>query len=228
MATLREWVGRLWGTLRGNRTDRDLEEELRLHLELAAEEARRRARSPEERRARAQESAPAAWLNRWRRCAISAGCRGWRISSRDLRYGCRMLARNPGFTFVAVVSLAIGIGANTAVFSFADTLLLRPLTVPRPAEVLTVGSTAATDPQAVLLASYRDYVDIRIAARASKDWSRSPDAVVGFRQRARRAAETDDRHAGDRQLLPGRWASRPSWGAPSGLKRTRCRDATRW
>jgi hypothetical protein len=55
----------------------------------------------------------------------------------DLRYGCRMLAKNPGFTIVAVMSLAIGIGANTAVFSFADGLLLRPLTVPRPGEVLT-------------------------------------------------------------------------------------------
>ena len=60
----------------------------------------------------------------------------------DIRYGCRMLAKNPAFTIVAVLSLAIGIGANCAVFSFADTLLLRPLTVPRPAEVLTVGFTS--------------------------------------------------------------------------------------
>ena len=64
---------------------------------------------------------------------------------RDLRHGGRFLARNKGFTAVAVVSLAIGIGANAAVFSFADALLLRPLPVPRPAEVLTVGSVTSVE-----------------------------------------------------------------------------------
>ena len=54
----------------------------------------------------------------------------------DLRYGVRMLAGSPGFTIVAVLSLAIGIGANCAIFSFADALVLRPLPVPRPGEVL--------------------------------------------------------------------------------------------
>src|SRR6185503_18338821 len=63
--------------------------------------------------------------------------------ARDLSYGLRMLAKNPGFTCVAVLSLAIGIGANTAIFSFADGLLLRPLSVPSPGEVLTVGSTSS-------------------------------------------------------------------------------------
>src|SRR5438309_8092597 len=60
----------------------------------------------------------------------------------DLRYGCRMLAGSPGFTSVAVLSLAMGIGANCAIFSFADALLLRPLPVARPGEILTVGSPA--------------------------------------------------------------------------------------
>src|SRR4029078_6767354 len=61
----------------------------------------------------------------------------------DLRYGLRMLAASPGFTIVAVLSLAIGIGANCAIFSFADALLLRPLPVARPSEVLTVGSRSS-------------------------------------------------------------------------------------
>ena len=81
----------------------------------------------------------------------------------DLRYGCRMLAASPGFTIVAVVSLAIGIGANCAIFSFADALLFRPLPVSRPGEVVTVGSTSSLEAinASALVSSYRDYVDIR-------------------------------------------------------------------
>src|SRR6478672_3682160 len=63
----------------------------------------------------------------------------------DLRYGCRVLIGNPGFTTVAVLSIAIGIGANCAIFSFADALLLRPLPVPRPGELLTVGSRLSVE-----------------------------------------------------------------------------------
>jgi putative ABC transport system permease protein len=81
----------------------------------------------------------------------------------DFRYGARMLAASPGFTIVAVLSLAIGIGANCAIFSFADALLLRPLPVARPGEVLTVGSRSSVEAfnASSLVSSYRDYVDIR-------------------------------------------------------------------
>src|SRR6266849_1711001 len=76
----------------------------------------------------------------------------------DVRYGFRMLAASPGFTTVAVLSLAIGIGANSAIFSFADALLLRPLPVARPAEVVTIGSTSSVDLLgSSLVSSYRDY-----------------------------------------------------------------------
>jgi len=94
---------------------------------------------------------------------------------RDVRYGCRMLARAPGFTVIAVLSLAIGIGANCAIFSFADALLLRPLPVARPGEILTVGSTMSIEALGAsgLASSYRDYVDIR-------DRSKSFDGLVGF------------------------------------------------
>src|ERR1700726_75573 len=93
----------------------------------------------------------------------------------DVQYGCRMLAGSPGFTSVAVLSLAIGIGANCAIFSFADALLLRPLPVARPGEVLTVGSTAALEAlrASTLVSSYRDYVDIR-------DRNKSFDGLAAF------------------------------------------------
>ncbi len=93
----------------------------------------------------------------------------------DVRYAWRMLARAPGFTAVAVLSLAVGIGANCAIFSFADALLLRPLPVARPGEVLTVGSTIAIEAFGAsgLASSYRDYVDVR-------ERSRSFDGLVAF------------------------------------------------
>jgi putative ABC transport system permease protein len=91
----------------------------------------------------------------------------------DLRYGGRMLAKNPGFAAVAVVSLAIGVGANCAMFSYADGLLLRPLPVPRPNEVVTVSSTTSAGPSDTLTASYQDYVDVR-------DRSQSFDGLAAF------------------------------------------------
>jgi hypothetical protein len=93
----------------------------------------------------------------------------------DVQYGCRMLAGSPGFASIAIVSLAIGVGVNCAIFSFADALLLRPLPVARPSEVLTVGSSAALEAFGAnsLVSSYRDYVDIR-------DRSKSFDGLAAF------------------------------------------------
>jgi putative ABC transport system permease protein len=91
----------------------------------------------------------------------------------DIRYGCRMLAASPGFTLVAVSSLAMGIGANCAAFSWADALLLRPLTVARPGEVVTVGSAMSVEGFSRVGASYREYLDIR-------DLSASFDGLVAF------------------------------------------------
>jgi hypothetical protein len=86
-----------------------------------------------------------------------------------------MLAASPGFTTVAVLSLAVGIGANCAIFSFADALVLRPLPVAQPGEVFTVGSTTAVEAfgASSIVSSYPDYVDIR-------DQSHSFDGLAGF------------------------------------------------
>src|SRR5882724_5696000 len=56
----------------------------------------------------------------------------------DLRYGCRMLLRNPGFSIVATLTLALGIGANTAIFSYVDGILLKPLPYEHPERICMV------------------------------------------------------------------------------------------
>ena len=86
---------------------------------------------------------------------------------RDLRYGYRNLLRNPGFTAVAVLSLALGIGANTAIFSFINTVLLQDLPVHKPEELMLFGSgksrgvIGGAPDGAVQLFSWREYQNFR-------------------------------------------------------------------
>ena len=82
----------------------------------------------------------------------------------DLRYGLRLMARNPGFTSVAVLSLAVGIGANTAVFSLVDSLLFRPLPVQRPRELVSLYTSDYSGP-AFGASSYPDYLDFKNETR---------------------------------------------------------------
>ena len=100
----------------------------------------------------------------------------------DVKYGARMLLRAPGFTAVAILSLAIGIGANTAIFSFADALLLRPLPVARPGEVITVGTTAALESLRAtsLIASYPEYVDLRDRSQSFEGLAAFTYVTAGF------------------------------------------------
>ncbi|HZU26974.1 MAG TPA: ABC transporter permease [Bryobacteraceae bacterium] len=82
----------------------------------------------------------------------------------DVRYALRMLRRQPGFTAVAVLSLALAIGANSAIFSFADALLLRPLPVPNPSGLLDITNTTPDNPFEGM--SYPDYRDLRQESRS--------------------------------------------------------------
>src|SRR3954447_10032553 len=100
----------------------------------------------------------------------------------DIRYGYRTLAASPTFTIIAVLSLAIGIGANCAIFSFADALLLRPLSVARPGGVFTVGWTESLEAFGVssLVSSYPDYVDIRDRTTSFDGLAAYVNLVGGF------------------------------------------------
>ena len=97
----------------------------------------------------------------------------------DLRYGFRMLAAHPGFTFVAAVSLAVGIGANTAMFSLADALLLRPLPVERPGEIVHDLSTARGDDSGYM--SYPDFLDFKSRTRSLSGLTTIGQVLLGLR-----------------------------------------------
>jgi len=169
---LRESFVRLIGTLRPRRQDEDLEEELQSHLEMAADEARRRGRAPE-RPSRIAVAQLGGFSQAMEALRDQRSLPMLADIARDVRHAIRGLARTPGFTAVAIVSLAVGIGANSAAFSFADALLLRPPAVPRPGNLVTLGMVTPTQVSPALLASYVEYLDIR-------NRSRSFDGVVAF------------------------------------------------
>src|SRR5438094_699729 len=108
MATLRELMSRLWGTLRRHRSDRDLEDELRLHLDLAAEDEARRTGSPA-RAARAAVIQQGGMAQAMEAMRDQRGLPWLDDAKRDVSYGVRGLVGNPGFTTVAVLTLALGI-----------------------------------------------------------------------------------------------------------------------
>ena len=84
----------------------------------------------------------------------------------DLKHSARMLRKNPAFACVAIASIAIGVGANAAVFSMADAFVLRPLPVPRPGEVMTVSAVPPVQGLRNPMMSYRDYLDVREGTRS--------------------------------------------------------------
>ncbi len=142
-----------WRAWRGREAwEGDLEEELRSHVELRADDLARRGIPPEEakRRARIELGARESYKDECRR---SYGLRWLDEAAQDVRYALRTLRRSPGFTAVAVISLALGIGANTAVFGVMDALVLRPLPIKAPDRLVYVEPLTHSYP------AYRDLRD---------------------------------------------------------------------
>ena len=133
--TLRGWTLRLLGSLGLCRRDTELEEELRLHLELEVEKARLRGASNEE-------AGRLAGIRMGGETQVMQEIRDQRGVPwledllRDLRHGVRALRRTPGFTAVVILTLALAGGVNTAIFSIVNGVLLRPLNYSRPEQLM--------------------------------------------------------------------------------------------
>jgi len=137
---LRELTRRLLMLLRRRHFDADLDEEMRLHRELREQEEIERGLSPEEARYAAQRRFGNELVLR----EESQDMWGWsRLENflQDARYGLRQLRRSPGFAAVALLSLALGIGANTAIFQLLDAVRLRMLPVENPQQLAEVHLT---------------------------------------------------------------------------------------
>jgi predicted permease len=100
----------------------------------------------------------------------------------DVRYGIRMLLNKPGFTAAAVLVLALGIGANSAVFSLVNAFLLKPLHVQNPEELAGLYSRDAKHPDKYRAFSYPNYVDIRDNNRAFSSLAAMNLAMVGIQE----------------------------------------------
>ncbi|HKW56603.1 MAG TPA: ABC transporter permease [Candidatus Acidoferrum sp.] len=149
----REWLTEAWvkakALLNRSRLERDLEEELQFHLAKRAEKNRRLGLAANE--------AQAAARRRFGNLALlKEDCRELWIFSwmetlwKDIHYAARILAKNPGFAAVVICSLALGIGANTAVFSVMNAVLLQRLPYQHPEELAMIFSTHRFEPTADL------------------------------------------------------------------------------
>ena len=196
MRRLRAWIVRLAGSFGGARRDRDLAAELESHLQMHVDDGVRAGLAPDEARRRAVLALGGleATKDRYR---DRRGLPFFDTLRQDLVYALRTLRKSPSFSAVAIGTLALGIGANTAIFSVVNAALLRPLPFHHPDRLVLVFATDAARGDRYDVTSYPSFLDWR-------DQNHSFDSMAAFATRALTIAfGTESVVASGKRVTPG-------------------------
>ena len=156
-------VGNILANLLGkDRRDKELDEEVRSHVELLIGQKIKEGMNPEEARRAAKIEFGGVEQVKEKVRAVRAGA-WFDTLLQDVRFGARMLRKNPGFTTVAIVTLALGIGVNVAIFSVVDATLLDPIPLPHPDRIVSVFERWPSFPYAPF--SYPNFLDLQRDSR---------------------------------------------------------------
>ena len=182
---LRTLMSRCLGFVLGKRMDSDLDDELRSHIDFAVEENLGRGMPEAEARREALRAFGGVSQTR-EEFRMQRGLPFVEVLAQDVRYALRQLRKSPGFAITVVVTLALGIGANTAIFTLVQGILLRSLPVNDPGKLYRIGDkddccyydSFENDNGDFDLFSYDLYRHLSRRRRSSSNWPRSKRAAA--------------------------------------------------
>src|SRR5690348_1434189 len=172
------WLSRIAAIVRSRKLERDLDQELQFHMELKTQENIAAGMEPEEARYAALRAFGGVEQKK-EECRDTSGVRFIMELGQDLRYGLRQLHRNPAFTLLAVVTLALGIGATTAIFSILDAIVLRPVPYKDPGRLAVLWTDNLRKNLHAERTSYPNFEDWRRQNRTFEDMAFA-SAVIAF------------------------------------------------